>query len=79
MHAEVEKPPLNAAGSHRTAFTRFPAGGRGMPEKPRARAAGDELIRSALTHAAASSHTALQGKQLREAAAAPDREWPGPL
>ena len=47
-----------------------------MPEYPRARAAADELARAALTIAAASSHTALQGKQPREAATAPEGGGP---
>ena len=49
-----------------------------MPEEPRTRAAAGELLRAALTPAAASSHAALQARQLREAATAPHREWPRP-
>ena len=78
VHAEVEKPPLSAAGGHRTAVRRFPTEGRSIPEEPGGRAAAGELLRAALTLAAASTHAALQAEQLREAAAAPDREWPRP-
>ena len=78
VQAEVEKPPLSAAGGHRTAVRRFPTAGRSMPEEPGGRAAACELLRASLTLAAASSHAALQAEQLREAAAAPHREWTQP-
>ena len=61
---------MNAAGYHRTAFTRLPQDGLGLPHDHRARAAEDLLVRTADPRRAANSHTASRGNQLREAATA---------
>ena len=78
VQAEVEKPPLSAAGGHRTAVRRFPTAGRSMTEEPGGRAAACELAAARVRAARSNSHAALQAEQLLEAAAAPHREWTQP-